>query len=72
MIRLEIKKIQYDVNRKATKISTLSSGKIDKYLTVEEILPSDQSRTYFFSFRKSYRKINKNDWRTNRKTNKNN
>ena len=42
MIRLEIEKIQYDVNRETTKISTLSSGKIDKYLTVEEILPSDK------------------------------
>ena len=24
-------KLQYDINRKAAKISTLSSGKIDKY-----------------------------------------
>ena len=30
MIRLEIKKLQYDINRKAAKISILSSGKIDK------------------------------------------
>ena len=40
-------KIQYDiVIKEATKISALSSGKIDKYkcLTGEEILPSDQSR----------------------------
>ena len=39
-------KIQYDINREAAKISTISSGKIDKYeyLTSEEILPSDQSR----------------------------
>ena len=38
--------MQYDIHREATKISTLSSGKIDKceYLTHEEILPSDQSR----------------------------
>ena len=38
--------MQYDIHREATKISTLSSGKIDKceYLTNEEILPSDQSR----------------------------
>ena len=41
-----MKKMQYDIHREATKISTLSSGKIDKceYLTHEEILPSDQSR----------------------------
>ena len=37
-------KLQYDINRKATKISALSSGKINKYkyLTGEEILPSHQ------------------------------
>ena len=39
MIRLEIKKLQYNINREAENISTLSSGKIDKYqyLTDEEI-----------------------------------
>ena len=39
-------KLQYNINRETAKISTLSSGKIDKYkyLTDEEILPSDQSR----------------------------
>ena len=39
-------KIQYDINREAAKISTLSSGKIRKYdyLTGEEILPSDQKQ----------------------------
>ena len=42
MIRLEIKKLQYDINREAAKISSLSSCKIDKYeyLTGEYILPS--------------------------------
>ena len=48
IIRLEMRdqKLQYDINREATKISALSSRKIDKYeyLTGEEILPSDQSR----------------------------
>ena len=41
MIRLEIKKLEYDINREAAKLSALSSGKIDKYeyLTGEEILP---------------------------------
>ena len=35
------KKLQYDINREAAKISALSSGKIDQYeyLTGEEILP---------------------------------
>ena len=44
--KIKDKKIQYDVNREAAKISALSSRKIDKYeyLTGEEILPSDQSR----------------------------
>ena len=37
-------KLKYDVNRGASKISALSSGKIDKseYHTGEEILPSSQ------------------------------
>ena len=45
-IRLEIKKLQYDINREAAKISALSSGKINKYehLTGEEILPSNQQQ----------------------------
>ena len=39
-------KLQYSINRVAAKISVLSSGKIDKYeyLTVEEILPSNQKQ----------------------------
>ena len=39
-------KLQYNINRKAAKLSALSSGKIDKYdfLTSEEISPSDQIR----------------------------
>ena len=44
--KIKDKKLQYDINREAAKISTLSSEKIDKYeyLAGEEILPSDQSR----------------------------
>ena len=37
MIRLEIKKIQNDINREAANISALSSGKIDKYEYITEI-----------------------------------
>ena len=39
-------KLQYDINRKAAKVSALSSGKISKseYLTGEEILPSNQKQ----------------------------
>ena len=38
------KKLQYNINRQAAKISALSSRKIDKYeyLTGQEILPSNQ------------------------------
>ena len=44
--KIKDEKLQYDINRKAAKISALWSGKIDKYefLTAEEILPPDQSR----------------------------
>ena len=44
--KIRDEKLQYDINREAAKISTLSSGKINKYeyLTGKEILPSDQSR----------------------------
>ena len=40
------KKLQYDINREAAKISALSSGKIGKYeyLAGEEILPSNQKQ----------------------------
>ena len=65
--KIRDEKLQYDINRKAAKISVLSSGKIDKYeyLTGEEILPSDQRRLIgqakLFSFKKSFRKTNKNN-----------
>ena len=40
MIKLEMKKLQHDIDREAAKISALSSGKIHKYeyLTGEDIL----------------------------------
>ena len=43
MIRLEMKKIQYDINREVSTISALLSDKIRKYeyLTGENILPSN-------------------------------
>ena len=42
--KIRDEKLQYDIDRKATKISALSSGKVDKqkYLTGEEILPPGQ------------------------------
>ena len=41
-----MKKLQYDINRKAAKISALSSGKIHEYeyRTGEDILPSNQQQ----------------------------
>ena len=44
--QIKDEKLQYDINRKAAKISALSSGKLDKYeyLTGEEILPSNQQQ----------------------------
>ena len=40
MIRLQMKKLQYHINRKAAKISAWSSDKIDKYeyLTGKEMV----------------------------------
>ena len=40
--KIRDEELQYDINREATKVSALSSGKIGKYeyLTGEEILPS--------------------------------
>ena len=44
--QIKNKKLQYDINREAAKISALLSDKIDKYeyLTGEEILPSNQQQ----------------------------
>ena len=44
--QIKDKKLQYDINREAAKISALSSGKIDKYeyLTGEEILPPNRQQ----------------------------
>ena len=46
--QIKNERLQYDINRKAAKISALSSGKIDKYeyLTGEEILPSNQQQKF--------------------------
>ena len=44
--KIKNEKLQYDINREAAKISTLSSGKIDKYEypTGEEILLSNKQQ----------------------------
>ena len=54
--KIKDEQLQYNVNRKEAKISALLSGKIDKYkyLTGEEILPSEQNNNrtievYIFS-----------------------
>ena len=44
--QMKDEKLQYDINREAAKIISLSSGKLGKYeyLTGEEILPSNQQK----------------------------
>ena len=44
--KIKNEKLKCDINREVAKILALSSGKIDKYkyITGEEILPSDQSK----------------------------
>ena len=62
--QIRYEKLQYDINREAPKISTLSSGKIYKYeyLTGEDILPSyqqqiiEQARSTYSPLRKVFEK----------------
>ena len=69
--------LQYDINREASKISALSSGKVNKYgyLTGDEILPSNQkqirgqAKFHLFSSWQSFWKSNKNNWRLEKKIN---
>ena len=44
--KIRDKKLQYDINREAAKISALSSNKIhnNEYLTGEDILPSNKQQ----------------------------
>ena len=44
--QIRVEKLQFDINREAAIISAISSGKTDqcKYLTDEEILPSNQKQ----------------------------
>ena len=44
--QIKDEKLQYDINRKAAKISALSSGKLHEYeyLTGEDILPANQQQ----------------------------
>ena len=65
--KIRDKKLQYNVDREAAKISALSPGKTNKYeyLTGEEILPSNQ-RQIIEKVKFSYsqrRKTNKSNWR---------
>ena len=47
MKKTKDEKLQYNINKETAKISALSSAKNDQfeYLSVEEILPLDKSRT---------------------------
>ena len=63
-IRLKIKKLQYDINREASKMLPLSSRKIDtyEYLTGEKVLPSNkqqmiqQAKFTYFPLEKAFKK----------------
>ena len=64
-------KLQSDFNRKAARISALSSGKADKheYFTAEKILPSDQRRViaeakFTYSPLRIALEKNKSNWRS--------
>ena len=67
--KVRAQKLQYDINRKAAKISSLSSGKIDKYqyFTGKEILTSDEqqirekAKFSYSPLGKTFKKQNKNN-----------
>ena len=69
-------KLQYDINRKVAKISSLSSGKIDKYeyFTGKEILTSDEqqirekAKFSYSPLGKTFEKQNKSNWKSRRET----
>ena len=78
--QIKSEKFQYDINRKAAKISALSSGKSDKYeyLTGEEILPSnkqqviEQAKFTYSPLGKAFEKQIKTIENQEEKTNKSN
>ena len=78
--QIKSEKFQYDINRKAVKISALSSGKSDKYeyLTGEEILPSnkqqviEQAKFTYSPLGKAFEKQIKTIENQEEKTNKSN
>ena len=78
MTRIRDKKLQYDINREAAKISPFLPGRVAKYecLTDEPVLPSDKLRVIeqvkltYSSFTRSFRKVNKKYWRSRQKANK--
>ena len=59
--KIRDEKLQYDINREASKISALSSGKICKYkyLTGEEILPSRTNKFAYSRLLKAFEKQTK-------------
>ena len=75
VVRLEIKKLQYDITNETAKMSALSSGKIDKdeHLTVEDTtFWSTKSNRMSQVYRFSLTKINKSYWISKIKTTKSN
>ena len=78
--QIKSEKLQYGINREAAKISTLSSGKFDKYeyLTGEEILPSnkqqiiEKAKFTYSPLGRAFEKQSKTIEDQGRKTNKSN
>ena len=74
--QIENEKLQYDINREATKISALSSGKTGNYdyLIEEDILPFnqkqiiEQAKFTYSPLGKAFEKKSKNNWRSRKKT----
>ena len=70
-------KLQYNINREVAKISSLSSWNTDKYkyLTGEEILPSNQQKIIeqakftYSPLGEAFEKKNKSNRRSRKKTN---
>ena len=77
--KIKYEKLHYDINGEAAKISALSSGKlinmnilqVKKYnLLIKKEWWNKLS--YLFFFKKNFWKTNKNDWKSEGKTNKSN
>ena len=58
--KIRIEKLQYDINREAAKISALSSGKIDRYDYLMNILLLSDQRKVIEQAKFTQKKLQKN------------